>query len=246
MAEQRKAYLVGITVALVCSVLVSAAVVTLRPLQAASREKERVDLIISAAGADSIEKFRPLMVNLRTGTYEPAVDPEKWFRDYSRIIRDPATTNPVDKRDDIVLIRMVPREMLVYILYEDGKPTVAVLPVYGTGLWSVMRGYLAIDLKDMSVKGLRFNEHGETPGLGGEIDNPRWQARWVGKHIYLPDGKPAIKLVRTTIPGFEEYSVDTLSGATLTAVGVENMVNFWIGDLGYKHFLNNIARAAHE
>jgi Na+-transporting NADH:ubiquinone oxidoreductase subunit C len=39
-----------------------------------------------------------------------------------------------------------------------------------------------------------------------------------------------------------DYRIDGLSGATITSRGVENMVNFWLGDQGYGPYLASLER----
>src|SRR5690606_35279096 len=94
-----------------------------------------------------------------------------------------------------------------------------------------------------TIAGFGFYEHGETPGLGGEIDNPNWKAQWSGKEVYGDDGDVAIKLIKGGVnPSAEDavHHIDSLSGATLTSRGVENLIQYWLGDRGLKPFLERI------
>jgi Na+-transporting NADH:ubiquinone oxidoreductase subunit C len=117
-----------------------------------------------------------------------------------------------------------------------------ILPISGPGLWSTMRGYLAIEPDGNTIKGIRFYEHAETPGLGDQIDKPDWRNLWVGKQLYGDDSTPRIKVVR----GFAlrdasntdlKYQIDGLSGATLTGNGVTKLVQHWIGPEGFGPYL---------
>jgi Na+-transporting NADH:ubiquinone oxidoreductase subunit C len=113
-----------------------------------------------------------------------------------------------------------------------------VLPVYGYGLWSTMWGYVALDGRGERVKGITFYSHGETPGLGAEIENPRWQEQWVGKRTLGEDGKVRLKVAKGGVPaGGEDYHIDAISGATLTSNGVDNMIHFWLGEQGFGPYL---------
>ena len=38
-----------------------------------------------------------------------------------------------------------------------------------------------------------FYEHKETPGLGGEVDNPRWRVLWTGRRAFGEDNEPRIR-----------------------------------------------------
>ena len=96
-----------------------------------------------------------------------------------------------------------------------------------------------------TVVGLGFYDHQETPGLGGEVDNPRWKALWEGKKLFNPDGSIAISVIKgsvdTSVKG-SEYKVDGLSGATLTTKGVHNLIQFWLGKDGYGPFIANMKK----
>ena len=95
------------------------------------------------------------------------------------------------------------------------------------------------------MAGIRFFEHGETPGLGGEIENPRWQEAWIGRRIRDDEGAMAFRVDRGRTPegvADADYRIDGLSGATITSRGVENMVRFWLGDQGYGPYLNRLER----
>jgi Na+-transporting NADH:ubiquinone oxidoreductase subunit C len=129
----------------------------------------------------------------------------------------------------------------VYLVEDDsGEVDMVILPVHGYGLWSTMYGFLALSGDGQQVRGLTFYQHAETPGLGGEIENPRWLAKWEGRKVFGPAGEVRLQVVHGNVdPGSEwaEWSVDGLSGATLTADGVSNMVQYWLGDQGFGPFL---------
>jgi Na+-transporting NADH:ubiquinone oxidoreductase subunit C len=95
-----------------------------------------------------------------------------------------------------------------------------------------------------TIEGLGFYAHAETPGLGGEVDNPRWKSQWVGKQLYDEDKTaPQIRLVKGGVDANtanNQHKVDALSGATLTSRGVENLVNYWMDDRGYAAFLQKL------
>jgi Na+-transporting NADH:ubiquinone oxidoreductase subunit C len=141
--------------------------------------------------------------------------------------------------------------MVIYQVMENEQVVRLILPVYGKGLWSTMYGFIALKNDLQMVTGFIFYEHGETPGLGGEIDNPRWRAKWIGKRAFDESGELKIEVVKGTIDPASpqaQYQVDGLSGATLTTRGVDNLVQFWLGENGYGPFLQNLRakEVAHE
>jgi Na+-transporting NADH:ubiquinone oxidoreductase subunit C len=98
------------------------------------------------------------------------------------------------------------------------------------------------------VKGFTFYEHAETPGLGGEIDNPRWKNSWKGKHVHDKEGNVIIEVIKGQVDTSRpesKHQVDGLSGATLTARGVDHLVKFWLGNNGYGLFLKRLGKELH-
>ena len=118
-----------------------------------------------------------------------------------------------------------------------------ILPVRGYGLWGTMKGYLAIESDLKTIIGLEFFDDKETPGLGGEINNPRWKAIWKGKEIYSDSGEVVISVIKGSVDKTNDesiYQVDGLSGATITSNGVTNLLSFWLGDMGYGPLIQNL------
>lgn len=116
-------------------------------------------------------------------------------------------------------------ELPIFTWTEDGadKASKYAFPVSGKGLWSVLYGYLALDGDLETIAGISFYKHGETPGLGAEIEKPWFQNQFKGKKLYK-DGEPTeFKVVK---PGTEltDTSVDGISGATLTGNGVQDLL----------------------
>ena len=123
---------------------------------------------------------------------------------------------------------------------EAGEVATVIIPVHGYGLWSTLYGFIALEENGNDIFGLQFYEHAETPGLGAEVDNPRWKALWRGKRLADESGALRITVAKTAPPAGEDYFIDGLAGATLTTVGVDNLVRFWMGESGYRPFLANL------
>ena len=110
---------------------------------------------------------------------------------------------------------------------DSSKTDYVVLPVYGYGLWNSIWGFVALKADFNTIQGVKFAHAGETPGLGARIEtDEEVQERYKGKTIFDKD-----KLVSVTMMKGEgnDYSknphrVDGMSGATLTAKGVNNML----------------------
>ena len=133
---------------------------------------------------------------------------------------------------------------LVYIaIDEEGLLQQMILPVHGKGLWSTLYGFLALDSDMTTINGFAFYEHGETPGLGGEVDNPRWKAQWIGKKAFDKNWNIGIEVLKGKVipndPKFQ-YRVDGLSGATITSRGVRDLLRYWLGENGFKPYLDRL------
>lgn len=250
--EQIKALVVGTAVAFVCSVLVSTAVVMLKPFQDANKTSERVILISAVSGLDGEPQevysgLKPMVVNLDTGDYKPAENPNYWTDNFKNIVKNTATGEQLSPSEDKASIKIVPDDIMVYMSYVDGKPKTVLLPVYGMGLYSMLYAYISVNVEDLTIVGIKFYEQGETPGLGGEVENPKWQSQWSGKKIYDSDYDVRFAaLKRRPEAGSESasYTVDALTGASLTTRGINGMMQFWFGDKGYKTFLMKLQEEA--
>lgn len=239
---------VAFTLCIVCSVIVSAAAVILKPAQEANKSLDRKRNILQAAGmleegrsveeqfADIEERF----VDLSTGEFTDDVPPDY---DQRAASKDPGRSRNIPSDEDIAKIGRQANIAEVYLVRSDsGDVEKIILPVHGYGLWSTLYGFLALESDGNTVAGLGFYDHGETPGLGGEVDNPRWKSMWPGKKVYQ-DGDVELQLVKGSVDSSSQeadWRVDGLSGATLTSRGVTNLISFWMGDEGYAPFLSNL------
>ncbi|MFZ5654228.1 MAG: Na(+)-translocating NADH-quinone reductase subunit C [Pseudomonadota bacterium] len=242
-----KTLLVTLVLCVVCAVVVASATVLLRPQQAANQALNRKENILAAAGLlqpgvsveRQFERVETRLVNLDSGEFSDALDAGSY--DQRKASRDPALSKQVPPEQDIARIQRRARYAEVYLVKdEQGRLDKLILPVKGYGLWSTLYGFIALEGDLNTVAGIGFYEHAETPGLGGEVDNPRWKALWSGKQVYGEGGEVALRVIKgrvdTTRPE-SVYQVDGLSGATLTSRGVDNLIHFWLGEQGFGTFL---------
>jgi Na+-transporting NADH:ubiquinone oxidoreductase subunit C len=240
-----------LVLAFVCSALVSGAAIGLRPLQEANRQTDQKKNILRAAGLyDQNTPVDPLfsdietrVVELASGEFVPAeqISPKSYNQLKAALSAELGRS--IDKKNDIAGLRRLEKYSLVYLVKEGANIEQIILPVRGKGLWSTMYGYVSIDADLTTIRGISFYEHGETPGLGGEIENAKWLAGWQGKKMYRPSNNLALQVVKGKAPATGEnaqYQVDGLSGATMTAEGVNNLMHFWFGEHGFKPFLDRL------
>ncbi len=239
--------LVAFAVCLVCSLIVAGAAVLLKPIQTINQSIERKRIIVEIAGlmkpgltvAQAYRQVEAEMVELSSGDVTDAFDLEDF--DIAKAAKDAHLTVPLTRSADLAQIRRKPRYLPAYRVNDgDGRLRTLILPVYGYGLWSTLYGYLALREDIRTIQGLRFYQHGETPGLGGEVDNPRWLDLWEGKIAFDDNGEPHIELIRGTVGTAtpdSDHKVDGLSGATLTSRGVTQLLHFWLGQEGFGPYL---------
>ena len=165
--------------------------------------------------------------------------------DIKTLANNPKYGRTIPDDRDRAGIKTMPKYMPAYLVKEGGTTRSVILQIYGKGVWSTMYGFLALENDLKTVKCITFYEHGEIPGLGGEIENPRWQQNWKGKKAFDELWNVKIHVIKgqvdTTRPE-AKYQVDGISGATLTARGVDHLVQFWLGDDGYGPFLQQMRK----
>jgi Na+-transporting NADH:ubiquinone oxidoreductase subunit C len=130
----------------------------------------------------------------------------------------------------------------VYIATDGVQPTGYSIPISGKGLWSTIYGYIALEPDGKTVKGITFYQHGETPGLGGELEKEWFTSNYKGKQIYNEAGElVSIEIVKGQVNSNNInaiHQVDGISGSTLTGRG---MNKFIAHDLNiYKPFLDRV------
>jgi Na+-transporting NADH:ubiquinone oxidoreductase subunit C len=239
-----KTIAVATGVCVVCSVFVSTAAVMLKDLQDKNKTIDKKKNILVAAGVsvegDVDELFAKeidaWVIDMATG--EKVEDVKSEDLDERKAAKNPELGVQIPDKEDIARIRRMSKLKSVYFS-RDG--TRVILPVHGKGLWSTMYGFLALDRSDLNtIKSFAFYEHGETPGLGGEVDAQSWKDSWIGKKAFDEAGEPAIKVVKGTAEPGAVHQADGLAGATLTSRGVDSLVRFWLGQEGYGPFLKKL------
>jgi Na+-transporting NADH:ubiquinone oxidoreductase subunit C len=245
----RQTVVFALGVCAVCSVLVSGAAVGLRDRQLANKILDEQKNVLEVAGLmrsgerltrEEItrrfgENLEPRVVELASGAY--ADDIEALTYDQRRASARPESSRPAP--ENRARVRRLPDHARVYFVKPGEEIEGIIVPIEGMGLWSILYGYLALDADARTIRGITFYEHGETAGLGGEVDNPRWKALWPGRLAFDEAWAPKIRVVkgRAGPPDTDPYRVDGLSGATLTTNGVTNMLRFWLGDDGFGPYL---------
>ena len=259
----KNTFTVAFTLCIVCSVIVSAAAVLLRPAQEANKENFKRRNVLSAAGlykegtsiAEAFEQITTKIVDLETGEYLSDEDIKTKAGvesgnandfDQKASSKNLELSAAIDAADDIATLKRREKYAAVYIIEKNGKIDQIILPIKGYGLWSTLYGFLALDGDLQTIRGITYYEHGETPGLGGEVDNESWKASWIDKKAFDDDGNIAIVVAKGKVDTARPegvYQVDGLSGATITSRGVTNMLLFWLGENGFGPYLNRLREA---
>ncbi|MGB1327714.1 MAG: Na(+)-translocating NADH-quinone reductase subunit C [Porticoccaceae bacterium] len=243
-----KTFTVALTLCIVCAVVVSGAAVSLRPAQEANKLLDLKTNILASAGLlqegvdveTQFEKISVRLVDLETGTYTNEIDADAY--DQRKASADPALSTALSASEDIAKIKRRANFAKVYIVENEIGIEKVILPIKGYGLWSTLYGFIALESDLQTVAGIGFYEHTETPGLGGEVDNPKWKASWIGKSAYKDDAL-VLQVIKGKVDSARDGAdsqIDGLAGATLTTKGVDNLVKYWLGDQGFKPFIENL------
>ena len=244
-----KTLTVAALLCIVCSVLVSTAAVKLKPLQERNKALSTKKNILQAAGLmeegkdidQLFSKIQLKIVDLASGEFDDNINAEKYNQRVA--VKDPARSIQIPGDQDVAKIKRRALKAPVFLVREGGKLQTIILPIHGKGLWSTMYAFLALEGDANTVKGYTFYDHGETPGLGGEVDNTLWKQQWVGKKIFDKDWNLAVEILKGKVNRQKPEAIhqaDGLSGATLTTVGVNNLMHYWLSENGFGKFLARI------
>lgn len=237
---------------LICSIFVSSAAVLLKPTQQENRLLDKQKYILEAAGLINTKEGKvdkaaiistynkyveAKVVDLKTGDFVDSIDGNTF--DTEKAARDLSTSFKPEK--DIASVKRVANNAVVYLVRDDAQTLqTVIIPVKGYGLWSTMFAFLAVEPDLNTIRSLiyyDFTGSGETPGLGGEVQNPQWIAKWEGKKLYNEQGELAISVTKNPAVANSVHGVDALSGATLTSNGVQHSLVFWLGEEGFANFI---------
>lgn len=114
----------------------------------------------------------------------------------------------------------------LYIAEIEGERSY-IVPLYGSGLWDAIWGYISLADDVNTVQGTIFDHKGETAGLGAEITKDWFQDSFKEEKILTEDGElVGVSVVKGYTGGNDkdDHAVDGISGSTLTANGVTNMI----------------------
>ena len=233
--------IIPLVACIACAIIVSVTAVSVRPEQNLNIENEKKVKILAAAGihTDKVDeeflRIKTVFVDFEMGklvTIDPAYD-------HIKAASNPDQSTVIPKADDIAVLKRRENIGTIYV-WVDEKNAIEklVLPIRGYGLWGTLYGYLSLDSDLNTVRGIEYYDHKETPGLGGEVDNPNWKSDWYGKRIYNENGSVALYVTKGA--SSTDYEIDGISGATLTTNGVSNMIKYWLGDNGYGPIIKNL------
>jgi len=242
-----RALVVTFAVAFVCALLVSTTTVLLRPVQRANLEAARVmqlvrDALPDAGASVDAGDLEERVIDLASGRIDTAIDPATF--DAEAAAKQPQSSVEIPRELDLARLRRRALHAPVYLVRGDDRSIDSIiLPVSGRGYQSIIRAWLVLDGKAARVRALTIYEQGETPGVGSRIEDPEWLARWRDRPIY--DSEGVIRIGVATRPGDAsgpdaKYLVDGISGATRSSRGIDGMLRFWLGDMGFGPFLQRV------
>jgi len=205
--------------AIIMVVVVAAALAftatTLKPLQAKNVKNEKMQNILSTVGVsvdrehatENFEKYIKKQLALKPdGTVDESVD--AFTLDLKKELKKPHENQSYP----------------IYLAEKDGK-TFYIIPLFGSGLWDAIWGYIALDSDKNTIIGASFDHAGETPGLGAEINQSWFEDQYIGKTIFDEKGDfVSVKAVKGGAKTGDMHGVDAISGGTITSDGVTNMV----------------------
>jgi Na+-transporting NADH:ubiquinone oxidoreductase subunit C len=245
-------------VCVACALLVSVAAVSLQPRQAANaRLYMEKNVLLAAglaeAGQDLSEQevqaifrksIKARLVDFDQGTLVPEGQADARGYDQRKARNDPGASRVAPPNN--AGIGRIPNYGIVYFIMKDDAVDQIVIAVEGLGMWGTIYGFVSLAPDGNTVRGLTYYDQKETPGLGGEIGNPKWQAIWRGRKIYDDQWNARITVIKGPAgpPEHDPLRVDGLSGATVTSAAITRLMQFWLSDNGYGRFLKRFREGA--
>ncbi|MEE2843724.1 MAG: Na(+)-translocating NADH-quinone reductase subunit C [Planctomycetota bacterium] len=238
----KNTFIVSGLLCIICSVLVSAAAVGLKHKQILNQELDQKKKILQVCGitftSESIDtlfsdNIHRKLVDLRTGEYVLKTENGNLTVDtyhLDKVLQTDTTVLDIDPAG----LGGIRENHAVVFLY--AKKNQVIIPIRGRGLWSTLYGYIALAEDASTISGITFYQHKETPGLGGEVDNPNWKAQWPGKAA-IEDGQVVIEVKKQGKVTDSRFQIDGMAGATITTQGVHRLVRFWLGEQGFGKYL---------
>ncbi len=229
------------------NVLMAAGAITSEGKIAADSNKD----ITQEQTTEIFAQIRQVIIDRKTGAIVEG-DPD--LIDTIKLSKDSSTSEAIPDEFSRTMVKRISHQVLAYEVDIKGLKKIKglaadheskdnikclVLPIRGNGLWGPMLGFIALSPNGKTVLGITYYQHKETPGLGGEVDNPSWKALWSGKTALDETGKPLVRVVKagSVKEANKHFEVDGMSGATITGKKVSNMVQLWLSDAGFGPYL---------
>jgi Na+-transporting NADH:ubiquinone oxidoreductase subunit C len=240
------------SVALVCAILVSVSTTVLRPIKERNEALQRYRHVVALTGLlepgsdddrifQVVEQLDARVVDLRTGEFAEGITPSQV--DARSAITDPERSTAIESADDIARLGRRPHHEVIYLVWQDDDLERIILPISGQGMWSTLYGFIALESDLNTIADVSFYEQAETAGLGDQIEDPEWQAKWRERKIFGDDGEVKFQVAAGTVSpssAAAAHEVDGMSGATITGRGVTNLIRYWLGSHGYGPLFKNI------
>jgi len=223
--RQSNSYIILYSAALtvVCAVALAFASVSLKDRQDANIAREKkaniLATVVTLGENDNVEQIYAQKIR-------------SYVIDFEGNLREGIAAEKVSIADEYKK-RPAERLLPVYEFRSESDPNkveFTVLPVYGFGLWNNIWGFVALKSDFNTVQGVKFQHAGETPGLGARIESGEIQERFRDKTIFEAGKVIAVSMEKGEGMDYtsDSHKVDGMSGATLTAKGVNNMLKDYL------------------
>ncbi|MDO3695875.1 NADH:ubiquinone reductase (Na(+)-transporting) subunit C [Wenyingzhuangia sp. chi5] len=209
-------FVFAIIIVTIIAGLLAFAATSLKPLQDANVKAEKMQNILGTIGVTGISREEA------QGAFD------QYIKEQLALTQE----GTVDKNTDAFKIglkneikKSVKNQRYpLYVAEKDGE-TFYIVPLYGSGLWDAIWGYIALASDKNTIVGANFDHKGETPGLGAEITTDWFQAQFKGKKILDESNNfVSVTAVKGGAKSGDTHGVDAISGGTITSNGVSNMI----------------------
>lgn len=238
-----------VVLCLICSFMITGTVELLKERKLVKKRdevKRNVVLVADidvADGTDFRQAFdslvTPKLIDLNSGAAQSL--PVAEIMDFDAKMASVHPETSMKPKKDTAKIRSRAADARVFIVSDkQGNLDKIVLPIYGKGLWSMLYGYIALEADMNTISNIVIYEHGETAGIGDFLNETQWTDQFRGKQIFDDKGKVAFKVVKGGAKEGDIHGVDGVSGATMSARGVQRAIQFWFSSEGFEPLLSQL------
>ncbi len=225
LKEDLKTIRFAAIICVVSSLLLSTTVAVLKQRQDDNVELDRMINVLKAFGQPTVDaEGTPLTKVAVDGIFAKHIEDILIDKETGSLLEG-LTSEDIPKKERNARTSEYRTMLPLYRWIEDGEVTQYSFPVSGRGLWSIIYGYIAVDSTLTEFRGITFYKHGETPGMGAEVEKTWFQEQFKGKVFFKAGELQQFEVKKGGADPDDLHAVSGISAATMTGIGLNVFLN---------------------